>query len=82
MLPFIIASALLGALDGSCFTSFLFLAVTKTDLPCDMKLNFRERELVVNFLLCSQNLGKFFGLLTSHFFLALTNSALLYNRPD
>ena len=40
-----------GVHAGTSYTNFLFLAVTKTNLDCDMQLNYYERELVVNLLL-------------------------------
>ncbi len=71
--PFMLAAALVGALDGSMFTSFLFLAVSKTDLPCDMCLHFRERELVVNLLLIFRTLAKFSGFLAAYFYFECTD---------
>ena len=53
MIPFFIACALVGALDGSMFTSFFFNAIAKTDLPCNIPLHFREIEITVNLLLIS-----------------------------
>ena len=43
----------IGAQAGTDYTNFMFLANTKTNLECDMALNFYERELVVNLLLIS-----------------------------
>ncbi len=71
--PFMLAAALVGALDGSMFTSFLFLAIAKTDLPCDMCLHFRERELVVNLLLICRTLAKFLGYLAAYRYFLSTN---------
>lgn len=51
----------IGGLSGASFTNFLFLANAKTDLFCDLKLNIYERELVVNLMLMSDDLGAFFG---------------------
>ena len=51
----------IGGLSGASFTNFLFLANAKTDLFCDLKLNIYERELVVNLMLMSDDLGQFFG---------------------
>jgi len=76
-LPFILASILVGALDGSLFTSFLFLGITNTDLPCDMNLHFRERSLVVNLLLSSQRLGRFVGFVAAYFYFLYTDPALV-----
>ena len=66
--PFVGFSLVIGAVDGSVFTSFIFLAVAKTDLPCDMGLHFRERELVVNLLLGAMFVGRFFALIASFIF--------------
>ena len=63
-----LAAALVGALDGSMFTSFLFLAVSETDLPCDMGLHFSERELVVNLLFISHTLARFLGYLAAYLY--------------
>ena len=59
VIPIFIAAWIIGAIDGSMFTSFFFLAIAKTDLPCDMNLHFRERELVVMLLLMSNSLANF-----------------------
>ena len=48
-------------LSGASFTNFLFLANAKTDLFCDLGLNIYERELVVNLMLMSDDLGQFYG---------------------
>ena len=46
---------------GTSYTNFLFLANTKTNLECDMRLNYYERELVVNLLLIAYYFGTFFA---------------------
>lgn len=46
-----------GVHSGTSYTNFLFLANTKTNLPCDMRLNYYERELVVNLLLLANDFG-------------------------
>ena len=51
----------IGGLSGASFTNFLFLANAKTDLFCDLGLNIYERELVVNLMLMSDDLGQFYG---------------------
>ena len=81
MWPFVVASLLIGAIDGSIFTSFMFLAVAKTDLPCDMKLHFRERELVVNLLLGAVYVGRFFAFIASFAFFVYFEETLLYQYP-
>ena len=53
MIPFFLSSIAIGAADGTMFAAFLFHAVSHTDVPSSIHLNFRERELVVNFLLIS-----------------------------
>ena len=55
----------IGGLSGASFTNFLFLANAKTDLFCDLRLNIFERELVVNLMLMSDDLGQFFGYFTA-----------------
>ena len=55
-----------GALAGTEFVTFLFLAVAKTNLEHDMHLNFYERELVVNLLLMAYDLGTFYALYACH----------------
>ena len=51
IIPFFLSSIAIGACDGTMFAAFLFHAVSHTDVPRSINLNFRERELVVNFLL-------------------------------
>ena len=51
----------IGGLSGASFTNFLFLANARTDLFCDLGLNIYERELVVNLMLMSDDLGQFYG---------------------
>ena len=81
IIPFIFAACAIGALDGSMFSAFLFHAVTTTDLPSSMRLHFQERELVVNLLMISQSMGKFFGLVFSHMFFAYNDPNLLFKNP-
>ena len=54
----ILVAFTVGALQGCFYTSFIFLALAKTDLPCDLNLHFLERELVLNLMLMAQVLGK------------------------
>jgi hypothetical protein len=42
---------------GTAYSNFLYLANTRTKLPCDFGLHFVERELTVNLLLLSNDLG-------------------------
>lgn len=51
----------IGGISGASFTNFVFLANAKTNLFCDLQLNIYERELVVNLMLMSDDLGQFFG---------------------
>ena len=46
-----------GVHSGTSYTNFIFLASTKTNLDCDMHLNYYERELVVNLLLIANMTG-------------------------
>lgn len=79
--PLFLLAGLIGSIDGSVFTSFLFLAITKTDLPCDMQLYFRERELVVNLLLMSKTLTRCAAYFAGYLLLSYLDPQLLYNQP-
>lgn len=81
MIPFFLSSIAIGAADGTMFAAFLFHAVSHTDVPSSIHLNFRERELVVNFLLIAQNMGRFFGMLAAHLYFVETNPMLVYQQP-
>lgn len=49
----------IGGLQGTEYTNFLYLANAKiVSLPCDMGLDYYERELTVNMLLMASDLGK------------------------
>ena len=78
IIPFFLASCAIGAADGSVFAAFLFHAVSKTDVENSINLHFIERELVVNFLMISINMGRFFGMLATHLYLLETNPLLVY----
>lgn len=60
---------------GTSYTNFLFLACARTNLSCDMHLNYYERELVVNLLLISDSIGSFLSG-------ALTFGTLMVFYPD
>jgi hypothetical protein len=70
-----------GAMEGTSYTNFLFLAVTSTTLSCDMKLNYSERELVVNMLLLAQDLGGFFATFLCFAIQMYNNPQVIYNPP-
>jgi len=53
--------ACIGGLQGTSYTNFLYLANAKTNLPCDMDLQYYERELTLNILLTASDLGYFFA---------------------
>jgi len=55
----------IGMQAGTCYTNFMFLANAKTNLKEDLNLNFYERELVVNLLLISMDIGNFFAAVSS-----------------
>jgi len=69
----------IGVHSGTTYTNFIFLASAKTNLKCDMNLNFQERELVVNFLLLANLMGQFLGLFCSYGYLGYAYPSLLLN---
>ena len=70
-----------GVHSGTSYTNFLFLANTKTNLDCDMNLSYYERELVVNLLLMSNDLGLFFAQAVATFIMLYRFPELLFNPP-
>lgn len=70
-----------GVHAGTSYTNFLFLATTKTNLDCDMNLSYYERELVVNLLLISNDLGLFFAQAVATFIMLYRYPELLFNPP-
>lgn len=46
---------------GTAYSNFFYLANTRTNLDCDFNLHYTERELTVNLLLISNDLGIFFA---------------------
>ena len=70
-----------GVHSGTSYTNFLFLANTKTNLPCDMRLNYYERELVVNLLLLANDFGQLFAQVISFVIMMYKYPGLLFNPP-
>ena len=70
-----------GCQAGTDYTNFLFLANTKTNLPCDMNLNYYERELVINLLLISNDLGLFFAAVLTFGIQQYFYPEILFNPP-
>lgn len=52
-------------MSGTVYSNFFYLANTRTALKTDFKLHFTERELMVNLLFISQDLGLFFAGITT-----------------
>jgi hypothetical protein len=71
-----------GVHAGTSYTNFLFLACTKTNLDCDMQLSYYERELVVNLLLISFELGNFIASSFSFAVMMFRYPELLFNPPS
>ena len=67
---------------GTAYSNFFYLANTRTNLPCDFGLHYRERELTVNLLLFASDLGPFFAGALSLAVLALWFPSVLYNPPN
>jgi len=42
---------------GTAYSNFLYLANTRTRLPCDFNLHYTEREATVNMLLIANDIG-------------------------
>jgi len=72
----------IGVHAGTSYTNFLFLACTKTNMDCDMQLNYYERELVVNLLLMAFNLGPFLAGAFSFGHELFEYPEMLYNPPN
>jgi len=68
-----------GVHSGTSYTNFIFLASTKTNLECDMRLNYYERELVVNLLLISNWLGQFLAVFVGFAVMMFRYPELLFN---
>lgn len=50
-----------GFQGGTAYSNFFYLANARTNLPCDFNLHYTERELTVNLLLLSNDLGILFS---------------------
>jgi len=71
----------IGVHQSTSYTNFLFLAVTKTNLPQDMQLNYYERELVVNLLLMANEFGALFATVCGYIVMTYLYPDLLFNPP-
>ena len=71
----------IGAQGGTCYTNFIFLANSKTNLKQDLGLSFFERELAVNLLLISLSIGVFFAAVVCFFVMQYWFPEMLYNPP-
>jgi hypothetical protein len=67
---------------GTAYSNFLYLANTRTALDCDFNLHFTERELTVNLLLFSNDLGIFFAGVIGFLVQARFFPDTLYNPPS
>jgi hypothetical protein len=67
---------------GTAYSNFLYLANTRTNLDCDFNLHYTERELTVNLLLISNDLGVFFAGALAFAFQANYYPDTLYNPPN
>lgn len=73
----------IGGLQGTEYTNFLYLANAKiVSLPCDMGLDYYERELTVNILLMASDLGKLVSLSLTIILKAFLYPELLYRNPN
>ena len=70
-----------GCQGGTCYTNFLFMANTKTNLACDMKLSYYERELMCNIMLIASDLGLFFAGFTGYWIQSWMFTGALYDPP-
>ena len=70
-----------GCQGGTSYTNFLFLANTKTNLNCDMRLSYYERELCCNLLLVAQDLGVFFAAVIGFWVQSYFFTGALYDPP-
>ncbi|TNV72946.1 hypothetical protein FGO68_gene15287 [Halteria grandinella] len=67
---------------GTAYSNFFYLANTRTTLECDFNLHFTERELTVNLLLFSNDLGIFFAGIIGFAVQAYYFPDTLYNPPS
>jgi len=71
----------IGTQGGTCYTNFIFLANSKTNLKEDLKLSFYERELAVNLLLIALSIGVFVASVLCFFVMQYSFPEMLYNPP-
>ena len=67
---------------GTAYSNFFYLANTRTTLECDFNLHYTERELTVNLLLISNDLGIFFAGVIGFAVQAWYFPDTLYNPPS
>jgi len=67
---------------GTAYSNFLYLANTRTNLDCDFQLHYTERELTVNLLMISNDLGVFFAGIITVAVQALYFPDILDNPPS
>ena len=71
-----------GLPGGTAYSNFFYLANTRTELECDFHLHYTERELTVNLLFFSLDLGNFFAGMIGFGALAYYFPDTLYNPPN
>lgn len=67
---------------GTAYSNFLYLANTRTNLQCDFQLHYTERELTVNLLLFSNDIGILFAGVIGFGVQAWYFPDTLYNPPS
>jgi hypothetical protein len=67
---------------GTAYSNFLYLANTRSNLKCDFNLHFIERELTVNLLLISNDLGMLMAGVLGFVIQANYFPDTLYNPPN
>ena len=72
----------IGCQQGTDYTNFLFLANSKTNMHYDMNLNYYERELVVNLLLISNDIGGFFSSVIAYAIFQYNMPEVLFSPPN
>lgn len=72
----------IGGLYGSAYTNSMFIANAKTDLPSDLNLVIRERELVVNLFLTANYIGRFYGLFLATTYFNIFLPHVIFFSPD
>jgi hypothetical protein len=71
-----------GVMGGTVYTNFFYLANTRTKLKSDFKLHYTERELTVNMLMISNDLGLFFAGISSFIVQAWFFPLVLISPPS